>query len=175
MTKSTQVRLFKHERIDSQAARIRRFVLANPKMDCAKVAEKFGVDVQTIYNARHTLRKYSNKTIERLNLRSLPPAPQITEVPSATVTVSPAPEPKGVNIDAVHAKRVDMVNHPPHYKVGGIETIEYIKAKLSKEEYRGYLKGNILKYGSRVGYKDSAAQDAGKLAWYAQRLAELGE
>ena len=31
----------------------------------------------------------------------------------------------------------DMVNHPPHYTQGGIETIEYIRAKLSPEEYVG--------------------------------------
>ena len=26
---------------------------------------------------------------------------------------------------------VDVVNQPPHYKVGGIETIDYLQAKLS--------------------------------------------
>jgi len=30
---------------------------------------------------------------------------------------------------AVVQKRVDMVNHPPHYKKGGIETIDFIEAK----------------------------------------------
>lgn len=67
----------------------------------------------------------------------------------------------------------DPVNHPEHYKVGGIETIDFIKAKLTPEEYKGYLLGNVLKYASRAGHKDNATQDAGKMAWYANRLAEL--
>lgn len=69
------------------------------------------------------------------------------------------------------AVRPDMINSPPHYTKGGIETIDYIKAKLSPEEYRGYLRGNLLKYASRLGEKDS--DDAGKAAWYAKRLEEL--
>jgi len=29
----------------------------------------------------------------------------------------------------------DMVNHPPHYTQGGIETIEYLEAKLTPEAF----------------------------------------
>jgi hypothetical protein len=64
----------------------------------------------------------------------------------------------------------DPVNHPAHYTHGGIETIDFIQAKLTPEEFRGYLKGNILKYGSRIGHKDNDMQDAGKLAWYTNKL-----
>ena len=69
------------------------------------------------------------------------------------------------------AVRPDMVNSPPHYTKGGIETIDFIQAKLSPEEYRGYLRGNLLKYASRLG--DKGSDDAGKAAWYAQRLEML--
>jgi len=65
---------------------------------------------------------------------------------------------------------VDMVNHPPHYTAGGIETIDYIQAKLTPEEFRGYLKGNVLKYSSRAGLKGDTSEDLGKLVWYANRL-----
>jgi hypothetical protein len=64
----------------------------------------------------------------------------------------------------------DPVNHPAHYTHGGIETIDFIQAKLTPEEFRGYLKGNILKYGSRLGHKENDMQDAGKLAWYTNKL-----
>jgi len=67
---------------------------------------------------------------------------------------------------------VDMVNNPPHYTVGGIETIDFIQAKLSKEEYKGFLKGTILAYASRLGHKDGT-DDAGKIGWYAKKLGEL--
>jgi hypothetical protein len=68
--------------------------------------------------------------------------------------------------------KADMVNQPPHYKVGGIEVIDFIQAKLTPEEFRGYLKGNVLKYTSRAGHKDDARQDIGKLVWYATKLQE---
>lgn len=40
----------------------------------------------------------------------------------------------------------DMVAHPPHYTQGSVECIEAIEAALGKEQFRGYLRGNILKY-----------------------------
>jgi hypothetical protein len=67
-------------------------------------------------------------------------------------------------------KDADMVNHPPHYTSGGIETIDYIKAKTSPEEYIGYLRCNILKYVSRIGLKGNPVEDAGKIVWYATEL-----
>lgn len=39
-----------------------------------------------------------------------------------------------------------LSNNPDYYNVGGIENIDIIKAILTDEEFRGYLKGNILKY-----------------------------
>jgi len=70
-------------------------------------------------------------------------------------------------------KASDPINSPAYYKVGGIETIDFIQAKLTPEEFKGYLLGNVLKYASRAGHKDNAVQDAGKLAWYANKLAGL--
>ena len=67
------------------------------------------------------------------------------------------------------AMRADMVNHPSHYKVGGIEAIDYIQAKLSKEEFAGYCRGNALKYISRAGHKADAAEDMRKALWYGER------
>ena len=66
----------------------------------------------------------------------------------------------------------DLVNSPPHY-TKGIETIKIIRSKLSDEEYIGYLKGNILKYTTRLGLKgstDDILLDAGKISWYAEEL-----
>jgi hypothetical protein len=59
----------------------------------------------------------------------------------------------------------DLVNHPPHYKSGGIETIDFIEAKDLN-----YRLGNVVKYVSRAGRKDSdPVQDLEKAAWYLQR------
>ena len=69
----------------------------------------------------------------------------------------------------------DIVNNHPHYKKG-IETIKIIRAKLTDQEYKGYLKGTIMKYNTRIGLKGSeqdASDDAGKLSWYAIKLNEF--
>ena len=63
----------------------------------------------------------------------------------------------------------DPVNSPAHYTAGGIETIDYIKAKLTPEEFIGYLKGNVIKYTSRAGKKIDTIQDLEKAQWYMNR------
>lgn len=65
---------------------------------------------------------------------------------------------------------VDMVNHPPHYTTGGIETIDFIEAKLSAEEFTGYCRGNAMKYLSRAGLKGPSDEDIRKAKWYLDRL-----
>ncbi len=62
-----------------------------------------------------------------------------------------------------------MVEHPPHYTKGGIECIAAIRAALTPDEYRGYLKGAILKYAWRERHKNRL-QDIKKLRWYANEL-----
>ena len=59
---------------------------------------------------------------------------------------------------------VDPVNHPPHYKTGGVETIDFIEAKDLN-----YRLGNVVKYVSRAGKKGDPIQDLEKAAWYLQR------
>jgi len=68
----------------------------------------------------------------------------------------------------------DAVN-PDHYKVGGIETIDYMRAKSTPEEFEGYLRLSALKYLSRVGHKhgdhDAArAEEYKKALWFIDRL-----
>jgi hypothetical protein len=84
----------------------------------------------------------------------------LNDVIKDTMRVSGVPYPVGV----------DAVNHPPHYKVGGIETIEYMKAKSTPEEFKGHLRLTAIKYLSRTGYKDDALQDLKKAQWYLNRL-----
>lgn len=58
----------------------------------------------------------------------------------------------------------DPVNHPAHYKTGGIETIDFIEAK----EFN-YNMGNAVKYISRAEYKGNKQQDLEKAIWYLNR------
>ena len=63
-----------------------------------------------------------------------------------------------------------MVSSPSHYTVGGLEAIEVIKAKLTKEQFEGFLLGNVLKYQMRYNYKNNSLQDSQKAAWYLDKL-----
>lgn len=79
----------------------------------------------------------------------------------------------GYQFDIGAAPQCDPeVVRPAHYTRGAVECIDAIEAALTPEEYRGYLKGNVLKYASRAGHKNNAVEDAGKLAWYANRLSK---
>ena len=60
-----------------------------------------------------------------------------------------------------------------YYQVGGIEVIDFIKAKLTPEQYKGYLLGNIYKYSGRCQYKGEYVKDVMKLAEYTQWLKDL--
>ncbi len=70
----------------------------------------------------------------------------------------------------------DTIN-PDHYKKGGIETIEYMEAKMSKEEFYGYIKGNALKYISREGLKSEKLtdkiDDCKKAIWYLEQMIKV--
>jgi Protein of unknwon function (DUF3310) len=60
--------------------------------------------------------------------------------------------------------KADPVNHPPHYKTGGIETIDFIEAKEL-----GYHLGNVIKYVSRAKHKGNELEDLKKAQWYLER------
>lgn len=66
----------------------------------------------------------------------------------------------------------DLVNHPSHYTQGGIECIEAIEASMSSEEFKGYLKGNALKYIWRYKHKNNPVEDLKKANWYLKKLIE---
>jgi hypothetical protein len=64
----------------------------------------------------------------------------------------------------------DPVEKPDHYNKGAVEAIEAIKASMPDHEFRGYLKGNALKYLWRYDYKGKPVEDLRKCRWYIDRL-----
>lgn len=65
----------------------------------------------------------------------------------------------------------DMVNHPNHYTSGKIEVIDIIEDQLTPEEYRGYIKGQVIKYTTRERHKNGD-EDLKKAHWYQTRYLE---
>jgi hypothetical protein len=68
----------------------------------------------------------------------------------------------------------DVVNHPSHYTDGSIEAIEAIEAALTNEEFRGYCKGNCIKYIWRERHK-GGTESLKKAQWYLDRLIQSDE
>jgi hypothetical protein len=71
--------------------------------------------------------------------------------------------------DFSHLK--DNIN-PEHYKSKSKETIERLQDNLTQGEFKGYLKGNILKYLDRYEHKNGV-EDLNKAQWYLNKLIEL--
>jgi hypothetical protein len=59
-----------------------------------------------------------------------------------------------------------------HYKDMAIQPWTLMQMLMTPEEFRGYLKGNILKYTLRAGKKEGS-DDTGKAQHYWQKLKEV--
>ena len=68
----------------------------------------------------------------------------------------------------------DTVNHPSHYTQGNIECIDAIKSALTPDEFRGYCKGNAMKYIWRERHKGNDESIA-KAKWYMDKITERSE
>ena len=137
----------KHERKNSIAHKVRAFIRKNPTMKPQQVADAVGTNIDIVYYARKTLRsKRIKRTIPtQLELSFTRPKIRLQG------TVDRNPE-------------VDMVNSPPHYTAGGVETIDFIEAKNLN-----YNLGNAVKYITRAGLKGNRTEDLKKAKWYIER------
>lgn len=76
-------------------------------------------------------------------------------------------------MDVVFKDR-DAVNHPSHYTSGSIEIIDVMEDQLTPEEYKGYIKGQIIKYVTRERHKNGL-EDLKKAQWYLNRYIQYLE
>ena len=130
--------------------RILKFIKANPGLSAVQVAKEFGVTRNYIYVVRSNAKK---------NRVSDPSDTLSNKMESLSVATTDKP-------------LSDMVNHPAHYKAGGVETIDFIEAKGL-----GYHLGNAVKYISRAGLKGTTngLEDLRKAQWYLARAIEKNE
>jgi hypothetical protein len=66
----------------------------------------------------------------------------------------------------------DMQVGGSHYKEMPVQPWDVMEAVLTKEEFIGYLKGNVIKYSMRAGRKEGS-DDAGKAMHYKYKLKEV--
>lgn len=86
------------------------------------------------------------------------------------------PRPNALTPDGTFwSNDVDMVNRPPHYQSeSGIECIDAIRAQLTPEEFRGYCKGNVVKYVWRERQK-GGTESIKKAIWYLNQITNNGD
>lgn len=88
----------------------------------------------------------------------------------------PAAHPRGISHEdaARPAPRAadGVIDKAVQYNAGGVECIDAIQAALTPEEYRGFLKGNVIKYTWREKHK-GGEESLKKAQWYLARLLAL--
>lgn len=141
----------------SQAQRIRNYMTQQPKLTVSQVAKDLGLKYQAVYMVKRAAEKKLEKIRAKAKVGNKAEA-----WANLVVTTSDTPLPV-----TMAEPKADPVNHPAHYKVGGIETIDFIEAKKLN-----YNLGNAVKYITRADHKGNRAQDLEKALWYIKR--ELG-
>lgn len=139
----------------SRAAKMRKYFAANPTATATEVAKKFGTSYQIAYMAKKSMDKIVSDAVYELTKgRKAQREPKWE-----TILMQTSNTPITMEEPAA-----DPVNHPAHYKVGGVETIDFIEAKELS-----YHLGNAVKYISRADHKGNRKQDLEKAKWYLER------
>ncbi len=149
----------------TRAEKIRRYITDNPTAKTTEIAKHFETRYQNVYAVR---RKMDTPKVARdaqwkaISLLS-------SDKPVVGIEVG------GLRLTEVADGRMrwtkpDSVNNPAHYKIGGIETIDFIEAKNL-----GYNLGNVVKYITRADHKGNKLEDLRKAQWYLTRAIETAK
>ena len=136
----------------------RKYLLCNPNATPAEIIKATGVKRHTAYKIKYLVKKELANGVALPSLpkrRGRPPKNKLIDLSAVPVFTAAMTSNKSVT---------DLVNHPPHYKVGGIETIDFIEAKKLN-----YNLGNVIKYLTRADHKGNRKQDLEKARWYLDR------
>lgn len=135
--------------------------------DRATLVEVMGLTKK--YQVEQYLKNYtSNGRLVRIEEIYCIPDHPAAAAKAAAADSAPA---VAVTVTTSSVPAADPVHSPSHYTSGGIEVIDVLRAKLTPEEFRGFLKGNVIKYMLRAEHK-GGAQDYKKGCVYATWLAE---
>lgn len=164
----------------TQKDKILKYAVTFPKAKAAQIAKHANCSVAAVYTTLSAWRKRNKdvKVVTRLDeVTNLTPTKmaKLTHAvtkgrgqPSAESRVTKlfmnAQQMKAMQMVTSNTSINDAVNHPAHYKVGGIETIDFIEAKKL-----GYNLGNVIKYVTRADHKGLRKQDLEKAMWYLKR------
>jgi hypothetical protein len=132
------------------------YIAENPDAKASAIAKLFKVAIQSVYQRKAKLKSAAPK--DKGQWKAVAVGTSKKSVFQKPSTLAP----NAVASMALYAD--DKVNSPSHYKVGGIETIDFIEAKQL-----GYHLGNVIKYISRADHKDDKLENLKKAQWYLNR------
>lgn len=146
----------------SKLSRVKQQLIKQPNLTADLIMKHLDVTKVYAYNLLSTARK-------SLGMRKLPDGKWVLKermqaTPSPAVAKLAEQVAQVENLIATHYPTEDTVNHPAHYKVGGVETIDFIEAKNLS-----YHLGNVVKYISRADHKGSRLENLKKAQWYLER------
>ena len=156
------------------SARVRAYQAKHPTASAKQVAEACGTSSAYVYVVRTNNPKWktvsvgtSNQSIVK-HLGATMVKDEVTDLTDEQTArmVYNLTKPR-IRMQAADAPQVDNVNQPAHYKVGGIETIDFIEAKQLN-----YHLGNVVKYIARADNKGNRKEDLLKAQWYLGREIE---
>jgi hypothetical protein len=139
----------------SRAAKMREYFTVNPTATVSQVAKKFKTTYQIAYMCKRGMEKQVSDLAYEIGRGRKEQRMKILAITSSNTPLPPI---------TMVEPQPDPVNHPYHYKVGGIETIDFIEAKGLT-----YHLGNAVKYISRADHKGNRKQDLEKAKWYIDR------
>lgn len=159
----------------SNAQKIREYVAKHTDAKPKDIAEALKLKSQYVYQVLHKMKpkkiilgRSEVEIANKMGVSTQEYAEQVYKLTKGRDRRHPITGKRlmqGADIVATH--HTDMVNHPPHYKAGGIETIDFIEAKEL-----GYHLGNVIKYVSRADHKGNKLEDLKKAQWYLARAIE---
>lgn len=145
----------KHGHKYSQSELIRKYATTFPNAKPKEIAKCYGLTSKFVSQVLWAWRKKNENVV---------PVKYVHEVTKAEVDNHVKEQHETVTARAATNAGIDMVNSPPHYTQGGIETIDFIEAKgLS------YNLGNVVKYITRADHKGNTVEDLMKARWYLDR------
>jgi hypothetical protein len=156
----------------TNSTKVLRYIRKNPNAKAREVAKAVGVSINSVYQCTYNAKKKAKSlpmtAIAPVN-RVPPKRGRPSKLTEAEFKKLPLPriaydDYGNVRPRMMGAPKLDNVNHPPHYKAGGIETIDFIEAKSLN-----YNLGNVVKYITRADHKGNKLEDLQKAQWYLNR------
>lgn len=152
------------------SARIRAYQAKHPTASAKQVAEACKTTNAYVYAIRHSDKQAPKQKWETVSVGTSDTS--INTVIDTVTKITPEEMEELVfkvtqGRDRSEEQQADNVNHPAHYKVGGIETIDFIEAKQLN-----YHLGNVVKYIARADNKGNRKEDLLKAQWYLSREIE---